>query len=119
MPAETGVAIIGAGIVGLAIGLEISDRFPGISVTLIEKEPSVASHQTSHNSGVIHSGIYYKPGSLKAKLCVEGAASLLRFCEEHGVAFEICGKLIVATHERELPLMEELFRRGQGNGLRG
>jgi L-2-hydroxyglutarate oxidase len=119
MPAETGVAIVGAGIVGLAIGLEISGRFPGTPVTLIEKEPSVASHQTSHNSGVIHSGIYYKPGSLKAKLCVEGAASLLHFCEEHDVPFEICGKLIVATHERELPRLEELFRRGQGNGLSG
>jgi L-2-hydroxyglutarate oxidase len=119
MPAETGVAIIGAGIVGLAIGLEISSRYPRTSVTLIEKEPSVASHQTGHNSGVIHSGIYYKPGSLKARLCVEGAARLLRFCEEHDVPSEICGKLIVATHEREFPRLDELFKRGQGNGLSG
>src|SRR5580658_8903711 len=119
MPAETGVAIIGAGIVGLAIGLEISDRFPGISVTLIEKEPSVASHQTSHNSGVIHSGIYYKPGSLKAKLCVEGRKMLWEYCDAKQIPYKNVGKLIVATEERELPNLDELYQRGIANGIDG
>jgi L-2-hydroxyglutarate oxidase len=113
------VAIIGGGIVGLATGLELTRRWPGISVAIIEKEPSLAGHQTSHNSGVIHSGIYYKPGSLKARLCVEGAAALVRFCSENGVPYDICGKVIVAITEGEIPRLEELFRRGQGNGLEG
>ena len=113
------VAIIGGGIVGLATGLELTRRFPGISLAIIEKERTLASHQTSHNSGVIHSGIYYKPGSLKARLCVEGADALLRFCQETGVPYDICGKIIVAVTEDEIPRLEELFRRGQGNGLVG
>jgi L-2-hydroxyglutarate oxidase len=113
------IAIIGGGIVGLATGLELTSRFPGERVIVIEKEPSIAAHQTGHNSGVIHSGIYYKPGSLKARLCVEGADALLRFCQRHGVPFDICGKVIVATSNSELPRLEELFRRGNGNGLKG
>jgi (S)-2-hydroxyglutarate dehydrogenase len=113
------VAIIGAGIVGLATGLELTSRFPGISLAVIEKESVVAGHQSSHNSGVIHSGIYYKPGSLKAKLCVEGAEALLRFCQENAVPYDICGKVIVATSESELPQLDELFRRGSNNGLNG
>jgi L-2-hydroxyglutarate oxidase LhgO len=113
------IAIIGGGIVGLATGLELTSRFPGERVIVIEKEPSIAAHQTRHNSGVIHSGIYYKPGSLKARLCVEGADALLRFCQRHGVPFDICGKVIVATSNSELPRLEELFRRGNGNGLKG
>ena len=113
------IAIIGGGIVGLSTGLELTNRFPEARVVIIEKEPLIAAHQTSHNSGVIHSGIYYKPGSLKAALCVEGAAALLRFCRKHGVPFDICGKVIVATSESELPRLEELFRRGNGNGLKG
>ncbi len=119
MAAEADFAIIGAGIVGLAIGVELTSRFPKASVVIIDKESSVAGHQTSHNSGVVHSGIYYKPGSLKARLCTEGAAELLRFCESNEVPYEVCGKVIVATKESELPRLEELFRRGQGNGLRG
>jgi (S)-2-hydroxyglutarate dehydrogenase len=86
---------------------------------VIEKESVVAGHQTSHNSGVIHSGIYYKPGSLKARLCVEGGEALVRFCDENAVPFEICGKVIVATAEKELPQLDELYRRGQQNGLTG
>jgi L-2-hydroxyglutarate oxidase len=113
------VAIIGAGIVGLATGLELTSRFPGISLAVIEKESVVAGHQSSHNSGVIHSGIYYKPGSLKAKLCVEGAEALLSFCQENAVLYDICGKVIVATLESELPQLDELFRRGNENGLNG
>jgi (S)-2-hydroxyglutarate dehydrogenase len=113
------VAIIGGGIVGLATGLEFTSRFPGISVAVLEKEPAVASHQTSHNSGVIHSGIYYKPGSLKARLCVEGRDALLRFCQENAVPYDICGKVIVATTESEFPQLNELYRRGKQNGLKG
>ena len=111
------VVIIGAGIVGLATGLELTSRFPGISLIIVEKEAVIAGHQTGHNSGVIHSGIYYKPGSLKAKLCVEGGAALLRFCEENAVPYEVCGKVIAATDESELPRLEELYRRGVQNGL--
>jgi L-2-hydroxyglutarate oxidase len=113
------VAIIGAGIVGLATGLELTSRFPGISLAVIEKEPVIAGHQTSHNSGVIHSGIYYKPGSLKARLCVEGGEALLRFCQENAVPYDICGKVIVATSPNELPRLDELYRRGNENGLTG
>jgi len=101
----------------LATGLELTSRFPGISLAIVEKEAVIASHQTGHNSGVIHSGIYYKPGSLKARLCVEGGAALLRFCEENAVPYEICGKVIAATHESELPRLEELYKRGVQNGL--
>jgi L-2-hydroxyglutarate oxidase len=116
---QLNVAIIGAGIVGLATGLELTHRFPGISLAVIEKESVVAGHQSSHNSGVIHSGIYYKPGSLKAKLCVEGGEALQRFCQENSVPYDICGKVIVATAERELPQLNELYRRGNKNGLKG
>ncbi len=113
------VAIIGAGIIGLATCLELCTRFPGITVVVIDKEKTVAAHQTSHNSGVIHSGIYYKPGSLKARFCTEGAAAMVRFCQEHGVDHELCGKTIIATSGDEIPRLEELYRRGTGNGLAG
>ncbi len=113
------VAIIGGGIVGLATGLELIQRFPDISLSILEKEPTLAAHQTSHNSGVIHSGIYYRPDSLKARLCVEGVEALLRFCRQHNVPYEICGKVIVATTESELPQLDTLYQRGLGNGLHG
>jgi L-2-hydroxyglutarate oxidase len=116
---QVNVAIIGAGIVGLATGLELTHRFPGISLAVIEKESVVAGHQSSHNSGVIHSGIYYKPGSLKAKLCVEGGETLQRFCQENAVPYDICGKVIVATAESELSQLDELYWRGNKNGLKG
>ena len=116
---QVDIAIIGAGIVGLATGLELTHRFPGISLAVIEKESVVAGHQSSHNSGVIHSGIYYKPGSLKAKLCVEGGKALQRFCQENSVPYDICGKVIVATTESELPQLDELYSRGKQNGLDG
>jgi (S)-2-hydroxyglutarate dehydrogenase len=103
----------------LATGLELTSRFPDITLAVLEKEPVVAGHQTSHNSGVIHSGIYYKPGSLKAKLCVEGGEALRRFCEENAIPYEICGKVIVATTKSELPQLDELYRRGNENGLSG
>jgi L-2-hydroxyglutarate oxidase len=113
------IAVIGGGIVGLATSLELTSRFPEVRLVVLEKESFLAGHQTSHNSGVIHSGIYYKPGSFKARLCVEGADALLRFCQEHSVPFDTCGKIIVATSEGELPRLEELYRRGNANRLKG
>ena len=113
------VIVIGGGIVGLAVALEVTKRFPRLRLLLLEKESSVGRHQSGHNSGVIHSGVYYKPGSLKAKLCVEGARAMLEFCREHGVPYQVCGKVIVATDETEFPRLEELRRRGEANGLTG
>jgi L-2-hydroxyglutarate oxidase len=116
---DTDIAVIGAGIVGLAAARELALRHPHASVTVIDKEPEIARHQTGHNSGVIHAGIYYVPGSLKAQLCVAGARDLYRFCEKHEIVAERCGKLIVALDESELPGLEELERRGQANGVPG
>src|SRR3982075_3601239 len=113
------VVIIGGGIVGLAVALEITRRLPHLRLLLLEKEDRVARHQSGHNSGVIHSGIYYKPGSLKARLCVAGAAAMVEFCREHGIPHNVCGKVIVATTEAELPRLEELRQRGIANGLAG
>jgi (S)-2-hydroxyglutarate dehydrogenase len=111
--------IVGGGIVGLAVALEIAKRFPRLRLLLLEKEDGVGRHQSGHNSGVIHSGVYYKPGSQKAKLCVEGARAMVEFCREHAIPYEICGKVIVATHAKELPGLDELRRRGEANGLTG
>ena len=111
------VAVIGAGIVGLAVGLQLIRKNPDLKVIILDKENKVASHQTGHNSGVIHSGLYYKPGSLKARLCVEGSAAMIRFCEDHAIPHDVCGKIIVATEEREIPGLNELLRRGRANGV--
>jgi L-2-hydroxyglutarate oxidase len=113
------VVVIGGGIVGLAVALEITRRLPRLRLLLLEKEDRVARHQSGHNSGVIHSGVYYKAGSLKARLCVSGAAAMIEFCREHGIPHQVCGKIIVATSEDELPRLEELQRRGEANGLSG
>jgi len=113
------LVIIGGGIVGLATAMHFSRTFPSLRLLVLEKEPAVGQHQTGHNSGVIHSGIYYKPGSLKAKLCVEGAAAMCSFCREHGIPFEICGKVIVATTHDEVPRLRALLERGQANGIAG
>jgi (S)-2-hydroxyglutarate dehydrogenase len=113
------LVIIGSGIVGLAAAREILQRRPGTRLVMLEKEALIGQHQTGHNSGVIHSGIYYAPGSLKAKACVAGAAAMTRYCDEHGIPYELCGKVIVATDESELPRLEELHRRGQANGVLG
>src|SRR5882762_9905976 len=113
------VLIVGGGIVGLAVALEITQRFPRLRLLLLEKENRVGQHQSSHNSGVIHSGIYYQPGSLKAKLCVEGARAMVEFCRAHDIPHQVCGKVIVATEEEEFPRLEELGRRGEANGLTG
>jgi len=111
------VAIIGAGIVGLAAGLQLVRKYPGLNLIVLDKESEVAAHQTGHNSGVMHSGLYYKPGSLKARLCGEGRAALIQFCQEHAIPHDICGKIIVATEEREIPGLNELLRRGRANGV--
>ncbi len=111
------VIVIGGGILGLSTALTLLQSRPSICVTLIEKEGTLASHQTGHNSGVIHSGLYYKPGSLKAINCREGYRQLLSFCEEESIPHEICGKIVVATSKEEIPGLEELHRRGVANGL--
>jgi|SRR5579864_1678405 len=112
------VVIIGGGVVGLAVALDIARRLPHLQLLLLEKEARVAEHQSGHNSGVIHSGVYYKPGSLKARLCVSGAAAMIDFCRQYGVPHQVCGKVIVATREEELPRLEELRQRGEINGLK-
>jgi (S)-2-hydroxyglutarate dehydrogenase len=116
---EADLLIIGAGIVGLATALEATRRFPDMRTIVVEKEDRVAAHQTGHNSGVIHSGLYYKTGSLKARNCVAGAASMKRLCQENGVPFEECGKLVVATTVEEVPRLEGLHERGIANGVPG
>ncbi len=113
------IAIIGGGIVGLATAMALGEASPGKSIVVLEKEKELASHQTGRNSGVIHAGIYYKPGSYKAKLCVEGSRLMLQFCEETGVPCDRCGKLIVATTEDEMPRLATLYERGAANGVRG
>jgi L-2-hydroxyglutarate oxidase LhgO len=111
------LVIIGAGIVGLGTALEFTRRFPHLRLLIIEKEDGVARHQSGHNSGVIHAGVYYKPGSLKARLCVAGAAAMVEFCREHSIPHQVCGKVIVATTTHELPGLEELRKRGEANGI--
>ena len=113
------VAVIGGGIVGLATALALTREFPRLRLAILEKEGRVATHQTGHNSGVIHSGIYYKPGSHKARLCVEGARLMVEFCEAHGIRYERCGKVILATSEAELPRLQVLYERGIANGVPG
>ncbi len=112
------VAIIGGGIVGSATALALSARGDK-RIAVLEAEDGLARHQTGHNSGVVHSGLYYKPGSLKARLCVDGREAMYRFAEEHGIAYDRCGKVVVATQESQLPAMQELQRRGEANGLQG
>jgi (S)-2-hydroxyglutarate dehydrogenase len=110
-------AVIGGGIVGLSTARALLDRYPDAGVLVLEKESGWARHQTGHNSGVIHSGIYYKPGSLKARFCKEGAERLVEFCREYGVSYEVCGKVIVATESGEMPRLRNLHERGVENGL--
>jgi L-2-hydroxyglutarate oxidase LhgO len=110
---------VGGGIVGLATARELLRRRPGTRLAVIEKEPDIAQHQTGHNSGVIHAGIYYAPGSLKAKLCVAGSAEMMRYCDEHDIPYRRCGKMIVATSEEELPRLSNLLDRATANGVPG
>ncbi len=113
------LAIIGGGIVGCATALALLEQRPGLSLVVLEKEGSLAAHQTGHNSGVIHSGLYYQPGSLKARNCVAGRDALYGFCASHDIPVERCGKVVVATDGGELPFLAELERRGRANGLEG
>lgn len=112
-------AVIGAGIVGLATATALTRRHPGASVVVLEAAPTVGAHQSGHNSGVLHSGLYYKPGSLKARLCVAGRREMLEFCRQHGIAHDVTGKLVVATRQSELAPLQTLHTRGNANGLVG
>ncbi|QBJ86404.1 L-2-hydroxyglutarate oxidase [Chryseobacterium gleum] len=111
------IIIIGAGLVGLATAYQTKLKNPGSKILIVEKENDVALHQSGHNSGVIHSGIYYKPGSLKARNCIEGYNSVINFAEKYGIRYDLCGKIIVATSQEELPLLDNIYKRGVENGL--
>jgi len=113
------VVVIGAGIVGLATARELLNRHPDLKLAVVDKGQELSSQQTGHNSGVIHSGVYYAPGSLKAKLCVKGRHMLAEYSDEHGIAYDLCGKVIVATQEKELPGLQTLYERGVANGVEG
>ena len=113
------ITIIGGGIIGLATALRLSQKLPGASVTVLEKEPEVGRHQSGHNSGVLHCGLYYKPGSIKARLAVTGIRQMVAFCQEHGIPHEVCGKLVVAARPDDIPRLNDLFERGLQNGLSG
>lgn len=113
------IIVIGGGIVGVASAYKLQLQYPHLKVAVLEKEKHLADHQTGNNSGVIHSGIYYKPGSYKAKNCVEGRRELVNFAKEHGVAHDVCGKIIVAVEEWELPLLDKIYQRGIANGIEG
>jgi L-2-hydroxyglutarate oxidase len=115
--ADFDLVVIGGGIVGLSTAMQMTERFPGISVAVLEKESALARHQTGRNSGVIHAGVYYQPGSLKAQFCREGVEATTRFCGERGITYEQCGKLLVATEPAELPRMEALYERARTNGI--
>jgi L-2-hydroxyglutarate oxidase len=119
MSKEKSFIIVGGGLVGLATAYKILERFPSAKVTLLEKEPVVGSHQSTHNSGVLHAGLYYAPGSAKAKLAVSGIKQMVNFCRAEKIDHEICGKLVVAVTADELPRLDELLRRGEANGLKG
>ncbi len=119
MASQYDLTIIGGGILGLSTALKITAAHPDVKLLLLEKEAQLANHQTGNNSGVIHSGLYYRPGSLKAKSCVSGRKELIAFCDQNSVPYEICGKVVVATGPEELPRLDELGRRGEANGLKG
>ena len=111
--------IVGGGLVGMATAIKLARRLPEVRITLLEKEPGVGRHQSTHNSGVLHCGLYYKPGSLKARLAVSGVAEMTQFCREHGIPHEVCGKLVVAVDEPEVARLKDLQDRGTKNGLAG
>jgi L-2-hydroxyglutarate oxidase len=113
------VTVIGGGIIGLATAFRLGQKLPGASITVLEKEAGVGQHQSGHNSGVLHCGLYYKPGSIKARLAVTGIRQMIAFCQEHGIPHEVCGKLVVAATAEEVPRLNDLYERGQQNGLAG
>ena len=116
---EYDIAIIGAGILGLAIGMRLTEKFPSKKIIVIEKESGVAYHQTGHNSGVIHAGIYYSPGSQKANFCSEWSRLLRKFADDNGIKYEMCGKVIVASNEDQVPILNDFYKRGTDNGALG
>lgn len=113
------IAVIGAGIIGLATAMQLTDKYPSSRVVVLDKEKAIAEHQTGHNSGVIHAGIYYKPGSAKASFCYTGNKELRRFCDKNSVPYKMCGKLVIAINDNEIPMIEELHKRGTDNGVKG
>jgi (S)-2-hydroxyglutarate dehydrogenase len=113
------ITVIGGGIIGLATALRLGQKLPFASITVLEKESEVGRHQSGHNSGVLHCGLYYKPGSLKAKLAVTGIRQMIEFCQQHEIPHEVCGKLVVASRTEEVPRLHDLYERGQQNGLTG
>ena len=113
------VVMVGAGILGVATARELHHRMPALRIAVLDKEPAVGRHQSGHNSGVLHAGVYYQPGSLKAELCVRGKAMMEAYAEEHGIPFETCGKLIVALDSSELGRLADLETRGRANGVPG
>ena len=113
------IVIVGGGIVGLATAYHLTEKYPNKKILVLEKEDEVAHHQTGNNSGVIHSGLYYKPGSLKAKNCIDGYHMMIQFCDEHQIPYDLCGKVVVATDKSELGRLRDLFDRGRENGLEG
>ena len=118
-PSKYDIVVLGGGIVGLATATTLLEKFPNLHIAVLEKENQLAFHQTGRNSGVIHSGVYYKPGSLKASLCLSGSRALIELCRREKIRYEICGKLIVAASTEEIPRLEELHRRAQANGVPG
>jgi L-2-hydroxyglutarate oxidase len=113
------LCVVGGGLIGLAVARAVADDYPGAQIVVLEKEPNVASHQSGHNSGVVHSGLYYRPGSLKARLCAAGRNEIFETCAAAGLPYRVCGKLVIATDASELPALDELERRGRANGLAG
>ena len=113
------VAVVGGGIVGLATAFRLQQRIPGVRVIILEKESAIALHQSSHNSGVLHCGLYYKPGSRRARLAVRGILQMVEFCQIHSIQHDVCGKVVVAASEDEVPRLHALFERGCQNGLAG
>src|SRR5512144_3211275 len=113
------MAVVGGGIVGLAVAFRLQQRMPDARITILEKEPHTGMHQSSHNSGVLHCGLYYKPGSWRAKLAVCGIRQMKAFCAEYNIRHEVCGKLVVATDQTEVPRLQALYERGTQNGLQG
>src|ERR687896_661841 len=113
------IGVVGAGILGLAVARELARTRPGVKVTVLEKEDRVAAHQTGHNSGVVHAGLYYTPGSLKARLCREGVALLKEYCAEHGITYDECGKLVIASHDGERERLAAILDKATRNGVPG
>ena len=113
------IAIVGGGIVGAATAYKLQSKYPELSLIILEKEEVLANHQTGNNSGVIHSGLYYKPGSAKAETCVDGRKQLIKFAEQHNISHDVCGKIVVATDSSELPFLEKIYENGLANNTEG